>query len=105
MSKVYVVQEMPGKDILSADKYGELIPVMPPNYQVVLSPGPAVAKMKRAIKTFTDDDYILCMGDPSLIGIVCAYCSELNGGKFNLLKWDKKHQKYYPISIELYRRT
>jgi len=49
MSTVYVVQEMPGRDILSADKYGKLVPVMPPGYQVVLSPGPAVSKIKKVI--------------------------------------------------------
>tara|TARA_R100001510_G_C7608870_1_gene173072 strand:+ start:367 stop:684 length:318 start_codon:yes stop_codon:yes gene_type:complete len=105
MSTVYVVQEMPGRDILSADKYGKLVPVMPPAYQVVLSPGPAVSKIKKVIKEYTDDDYILCLGDPSLIGIVCAHCAEMNRGKFNLLKWDKKHQKYYPIEVDLHRRT
>ena len=60
---------MPGRDILSADKYGKLVPVMPPGFQVVLSPGPAVAKIKKVIKEY------------------------------------KRHQKYYPIEIDLNRRT
>jgi hypothetical protein len=30
--------------------------------------------------------------------------SDITGGKFKLLKWDKQERKYYPIEINLYEK-
>jgi len=98
---VYVVQEMPNRDILSAEQYGELVPVLPPGYQLILSPGPTVAKIKRVLKDFNDDDYLLLMGDPSLIGVACSVAAKNNINKYKVLKWDRERRKYYPLEIDI----
>lgn len=43
---------------------------------------------------FQPDDYLLAVGDPSLIGIVFAIAANLNDGVMNLLQWDKQSLKY-----------
>ena len=43
-------------------------------------------------------------GDPALIGVACSIVSDITGGKYKLLKWDKQESKYYPISINLYEK-
>ena len=66
---VYVIQEAPGRNILSAEKYGELKLVLPSGHNLFLSVGPTVNRIKRKLKDFSDDDYLLLMGDPACIGI------------------------------------
>ena len=98
---VYVIQEMPYKDILSAEKYGELKSIIDPGYQLYLSPGPIVSKMRRILKNFNDDDYLLLIGDPSIIGVACSVASDINMGRFKVLKWDRRREKYYPLEFDI----
>ena len=69
---VYVVQEVVGRNVLSAEKYGKLELLLPEGSQLVLSTGPTVKRLNRKLKNFCDDDYLLLIGDPSIIGIACA---------------------------------
>jgi len=101
---VYVVQEVAGRNILSAQEYGQLKLLLPEGSQVVLSSGPTVRKLKTKLKDFCDDDYLLLMGDPAAIGIACSIAADINRGRYKCLKWDKIEATYYPIEIDLYNR-
>ena len=101
---VYVVQEVKGRNILSAQEYGQLKLLLPEGSQVVLSSGPTVRKLKTKLKDFCDDDYLLLMGDPAAIGIACSIAADINRGRYKCLKWDKIEATYYPIEIDLYNR-
>ena len=101
---VFVVQEVVGKNILSAEKYGDLELLLPEGSQLVLSTAPTVRRLKSKLKDFSDDDYLLLMGDPSAIGIACAVASSHNRGRFKCLKWDKREYKYYPVEVNLYEK-
>ena len=96
---VYVIQEMPYKDILSAEEYGELVSIIEPGYQLYISPEPIVEKVRVALKNFNDEDYLLLIGDPSIIGIACAIACDINMGKLKVLKWDRRRERYYPIEF------
>tara|TARA_R110000803_G_scaffold24702_8_gene59346 strand:- start:349 stop:690 length:342 start_codon:yes stop_codon:yes gene_type:complete len=100
---VYVIQEMPYKDVLSAEEYGDLKSVIEPGYQLVLSPDPITQKIKNVLKDFNDNDYLLLIGDPSIIGLACAVASDINMGRFKVLKWDRKREKYFPIEMNTRR--
>ena len=97
---VYVLQEM-GRNIRSAEKFGDLKVVLPDNKQIVLSSGPLTFKLKHALKDFNDNDYLLLMGDPAIIALAGAVASDVNGGKFKVLKWDRDEKRYYDIEIDL----
>ena len=97
---VYVLQEM-GRNIRSAENFGDLKVVLPDNKQIVLSSGPLTFKLKHALKDFNDNDYLLLMGDPAIIAVAGAVASEMNGGKFKVLKWDRDEKRYYDIEIDL----
>jgi len=101
---VYVLQEM-GRNIRSAEKFGDLKVVLPDNRQIVLSSGPLTFKLKHELKDFNDDDYLLLMGDPAIIAVAGAVVSDVNGGKFKVLKWDRDEKKYYDIEIDLKGRN
>ena len=97
---VYVLQEM-GRNIRSAEKFGDLKVVLPDNKQIVLSSGPLTFKLRHELKDFNDKDYLLLMGDPAIIAVAGAVVSDVNGGKFKVLKWDRDEKRYYDIEIDL----
>jgi|TARA_R100001510_G_C7625820_1_gene185699 hypothetical protein len=98
---VYVTQENPRVDIVSATKYGDLEPLASPFDQVHLNPGRIVSQLRRKLQKFGDDDWLLAMGDPAIIGIAFALAASANHGRVNLLKWDKMERSYYPVRVNL----
>jgi len=108
---VYVIQEVAGTkagnpkiNIIGASNYGDFKFLLPEFSQMIFSPGPLVYKLRQGLKNFTDNDHLLLTGDPALIGVACSIVSDITGGKYKLLKWDKQESKYYPISINLYEK-
>ena len=102
---VYVLQQPPQNiNILGASDFGYLVICLPPLSQAIFSSGPFVFKMRKNLQDFKTNDYILCTGDPSIIGLSCAIVSEVTNGQFNLLKWDRREFKYYPLTIDLHQK-
>jgi len=98
---VFLVQENPYINVLGAAEYGDIVVLFESGQQIMFSPQPAIRKLKRKLKDFDDGDYLLMMGDPAAMGIACCIAAEMNRGRFNILKWDKKQQRYYPVTINL----
>ena len=98
---VFLVQENPYINVLGAAEYGDIVVLFESGQQIMFSPQPAIRKLKRKLKDFDDGDYLLMMGDPAAMGIACCIAAEMNRGRFNILKWDKKQQRYYPVGINL----
>ena len=110
-STVYVIQEIAGTragnpkiNIMGASHYGQFKFLLPEFSQIIFSPGPLVYKLRQGLKNFKKKDYLLLTGDPAIIGVACSIVSDITGGKFKLLKWDKQERKYYPIEINLYEK-
>ena len=113
-STIYVVQEIPGTqagnpkiNIMGASNYsssGKFHFLLSEFSQMIFSPGPLIYKLRQGLKNFTSNDYLLLTGDPEIIGVACSIVSDITGGKFKLLKWDKQERKYYPIEINLYEK-
>ena len=108
---VYVIQEIPGTqsgspkiNIMGASKYGEFKFLLPEFSQIIFSPGPLIFKLRKALRDFKEEDYLLMTGDPSIIGVACSIVSDITNGKYQLLKWDKQERKYYPIKINLHEK-
>ena len=110
-NKVYVIQHIAGTqsgspkiNIMGAAKYGKFEFLLPEFSQIIFSPGPLIFKLRKALKNFTTEDYLLLTGDPAIIGVACSIVSDMTNGKYNLLKWDKQERQYYPIEINLYEK-
>jgi len=87
--------------------FGYLVICLPnfgPDSQIIFSSSPFVFKMQKNLKDVRQQDYVLLTGDPAVIGISCAIVSDYTNGKFNLLKWDRREAKYYPINFDLYQK-
>ena len=111
MSKVYLTQEIPGTsigqpkyNILGAQKFGQIVTVLPERSQIIMSPGPLIQKLKTLLKDYTTDDYLLLSGDPAIIGVTCSIVCDITNGKFNLLKWDRQEKTYYPIEVDIFHK-
>ena len=94
---VYVIQEVSKFNVISAQGFGTLVPVFEEGKQIMLSPAPAVRKAKNILKNFNDNDYLLLIGDPSMIGLACSIAADNNRGKYKVLKYDRRTYTYYPI--------
>ena len=97
---VYVLQEM-GRNIRSAEKFGDLKVCLPDNKQMVLSSSPLTFKLQQELRDFNDNDYLLLIGDPAIIAVAGAIAADINNGRFKVLKWDRNEMKYYDIEIDL----
>ena len=108
---VYVIQEIAGTkegrpkiNILGAAEYGTFKFLLPELSQMIFSPGPLIFKLRKGLKDYSTEDFLLLTGDPAIIGVACSIVSDITSGKFNLLKWDKQERKYYPIHINLFEK-
>ena len=108
---VYVIQEIAGTkegkpkiNIMGASEYGKFNFLLPELSQMIFSPGPLIFKLRKGLKDYTTEDYLLLTGDPAIIGVACSIVANITNGKFNLLKWDKQERKYYPIHINLFEK-
>ena len=108
---VYVIQEIAGTkegrpkiNILGAAEYGTFKFLLPELSQMIFSPGPLIFKLRKGLKDYTTEDFLLLTGDPAIIGVACSIVADITSGKFNLLKWDKQERKYYPIHINLFEK-
>jgi len=108
---VYVIQEIAGTkegrpkiNIMGAAEYGTFKFLLPELSQMIFSPGPLIFKLRKGLKDYTTEDFLLLTGDPAIIGVACSIVADITSGKFNLLKWDKQERKYYPIHINLFEK-
>ena len=100
---VYIVQEMRGRDISGAFEYGDVKTVVPAGSQVTSSIGPICKIVEKELGDFKPmSDYLLLSGDPVVIGVACAFVSDVTSGFFRVLKWDRLEEHYQPILINLW---
>ena len=97
---VYIPQVM-DYNVRSAEKFGDLKIMLPDRTQMILSSGPLTFELQKHLKDFNDNDYLLLIGDPAIIGLCCAIAADFNNGKFKVLKWDRNDKRYYDLEIDL----
>ena len=101
---VFLIQENPYINVLSAQEYGDIVLLFESGQQIMFSPQPAIKKLRRKLKDFDDNDHLLMMGDPAAMGIACCVASDINRGRFKILKWDKIQKRYYSVSVNIYEK-
>lgn len=106
MNKVFVVCEPISykdgakMDLTPAAAYGEL-EVLLTHTQSLLAPVPTIRKLRDKLRDFSDDDYLLPVGDPVLMCTVAAVASEINHGRVKFLKWDRIQRAYIVIQVDI----
>lgn len=91
---------VPSINLEPAKLYGELVVMLPPNANR-LHINPLVVALREQMKDFTNDDYIVAVGDPSLIAAASCIATRKTGGFLRILKWDRLTGSYIPVEVQI----
>ena len=89
------------RDVLDCERFGTPIIMFENPKQIQVNSNRFAFSVEKKLKDFTSEDFLLLMGDPVLIGIVCAVAAKITNNNFKVLKWDRESAIYIPITIEL----
>lgn len=89
---------IPIVDIQQVEQFGTPVVMIPPNAGRG-STAPLVDVIKAKMRDYTIDDYIVALGDPSLIAAAACIAAKATGGVVKMLKWDRIVKTY--ISVEV----
>lgn len=99
MSRVYVVQDSPLKNLSIAKKYGEFR-VLLGRSDDLKGPEHMIRRLSADLIGIEPNDYLLPVGNPLAIGlafhIVLNYVSGIN-----VLKWDRGRYEYDVVRVEV----
>ena len=95
---VYVVQEPKGINIICATKYGDIEIVLPATEHMLFDTENIVEKIREKLKNFTEEDYLLLIGDPAAIGVATYFALKTNK-RCQFLKWDRQEKMYYVVEV------
>lgn len=109
--RCFIIQEVLKKDLNTGQmvsvmdfrkvlEYGDPV-ICLPGGRIGLAPGPTIDRLKESLRDFTDDDYIVPVGDPTGMFIAAMVVGEMNRQKCNILKWDKDSKQYIKVQIDL----
>tara|TARA_R100001460_G_scaffold23854_1_gene48036 strand:- start:58 stop:378 length:321 start_codon:yes stop_codon:yes gene_type:complete len=106
MNKIYVTTNTKlatggYRDISDCERFGMPIIMFENPKQIQVNSSRFIFSVENKLKDFTSRDYLLLMGDPVLIGIVCTVAAKITNNNFKVLKWDRESAIYIPITIEL----
>lgn len=107
MSKsiVYVPQQptrrvagelVPSVNLAPAQRFGDL-EIMLPNGATMFEAGPLKVRMENYLRNYTDDDYLLAVGDPTAMMWAAILAAKHNRGNVRILKWDRINNMYIVV--------
>lgn len=111
MSKVYVPQQpsrydtatrlwIPTINLDPAKQYGEVVVMLPPNANR-LHTAPLVSALKDQMEAYGEEDYLVAVGDPSILAAAACIAARKTGGTLRVLKWDRLSATYIPVEMKL----
>lgn len=89
---------VPTINLRAAESWGEVVVVLPPNANR-LHTAPLVAALKERMSSYGEHDYIVAVGDPSLIAAAACIAARATGGVVRMLKWERMSAQYIPVEI------
>lgn len=90
---------MPTVNVEPAKQFGELNIMLPPEANR-LELHSIVSTLKRLMKDYGPNDYIVALGDPMIIA-VAAVLAQRAAGTLRLLKWDRINRDYVLMETAL----
>jgi hypothetical protein len=109
-SKVYAPQQpsrydgtvgewLPTVNLTHAKRFGELVVMLPPDANRLHS-APLLAAIEDKMRDFTHDDWLIAVGDPTMIAM-CAIIAHRKTGMLRILKWDRVSGDYLAVEMKL----
>lgn len=108
---VYVVQKqmrfdrnlgelVPRFDLEPAEQFGRFVYLLSPS-AAPWKPESVLTDLHKRLKDYTDQDYLLLIGNPCLIGFAVAVAAKHNNGRVNLLQWHGRDRAYLKVCAEI----
>ena len=91
---------VPSLNMEPAKVHGELVVMLPPNANR-LHINPLVVALREQMKDFSSEDYLIAVGDPSLIACAACIAARKTGGLLRVLKWDRQTSTYIPVEAQV----
>lgn len=85
-------------DLASTDDFGELCELLPAD-MTPFRPLQALEALHEKLQDFSDNDYLLMIGNPILMGMAFTVAASYNHGRVRALQWNRKKQRYIEIKI------
>lgn len=112
--RVFITQEPQRKDPATgrmvsmmnfnhARKFGEPVVLLPAG-PVALNTAPVVWELKDALRDFSDQDYLIAVGDPTLQAMAAIVAAQNNRGRVHFLKWDRELGNYIEVQFDLHHK-
>lgn len=111
MSRVFIVQNQhranpksgalePKFDLSPAEEYGDFEFLLSPTARP-FNPEHVVGVLKERLRDFRDDDSLLLIGNPVLIGLAVAVAASFNNGRVAMLQWSGSERRYVRVEADL----
>ena len=92
---------IPKFDMRPAMKYGSIKVLLPSEMINMVDHTEAIKILQREMVHFSDEDFLVCMGDPALIALSAGVAFKANRGRVNLLKWDRQGNEYFITTLDI----
>lgn len=114
MSRVFIVQRTQRKnsngtledrfDTSRADRFGQVQDLLLASASP-FHPDPVLRELHAKLRDFGPEDYILCMGNPVLIGWAVTIASFYAHGKVCCLQWSGTNDRYIPVEADIMKHA
>jgi hypothetical protein len=66
-----------------------------------LDPSAMIKAMREGLRNFSDQDYLLAVGDPAAIAIASMLAAAMNNGRVKMLRWDRQVKQYLEMQLDV----
>lgn len=89
------------KTLEKAERFGSIEYLLSPSAHP-FNPENVMGDLHDRLRGFSDDDHLLLIGNPALIGMATAVASHYNEGRVRLLQWSGRQSDYTEISVRMF---
>lgn len=89
----------PRFDLSPAEKYGELVFLLSP-LSVPNRSDEIIAELRKKLCNFSDEDFLLLIGNPCFIGWATAVAADENDGRVKMLQFNGSKKRYYVVQSD-----
>lgn len=91
---------VPKYDLGPAEEHGQLEELLSPTAKP-FNPKPIIEELYVKLENFSDDDFIICIGNPILLSLAVSIAADINRGRVRLLQWHGHKNRYIPVDIDM----
>ena len=101
-SRVFVTEDMKKHDFLPVEVNWGRVQVLGEEDFPTSGTGEALVKRYMALLSdFSDDDALILIGDPVLIGLAFSIASNNNDGRVWTMKWNGRYKNWYAVHVNM----